>query len=89
MNKTIRLAVVFAAVAVALSGCGRIDSAVNGFKSATGMLERTVTLYNSNGQVIKSWVTDNQIEYAGPVAGFIAKDGTNVRVSGTFVIEGK
>lgn len=86
MKKTLALALVLAA---ALSGCGKIDSVVNGFKSATGMLERTVTLYNSNGQPIKTWVTDNQIEYTGPVAGFIDKNGVNVRVSGTFVIEGK
>ena len=78
-----------AVLATTLTGCGKIDSVVNGVKSATGMLERTVTLYNANGQVIKSWVTDNQIEYLGSVAGFIAKDGTNVRVSGTFIIEGK
>jgi predicted small secreted protein len=84
-----KLIAIVAIATVTLAGCGKIDSAVNGIKSATGMLERTVTLYNANGQVIKSWVTDNQIEYAGPVAGFIAKDGTNVRVSGTFIIEGK
>lgn len=75
--------------AVALAGCGQVDSSINKFKSAAGMLERKVTLYGNNGEVLRTWVTDNQVEYVGPVAGFIAKDGTNVRVSGTFVIEGK
>jgi hypothetical protein len=76
-------------ISVSLVGCGRVDSFVNSVKSSTGGLERTVTLYSANGQVIKSWKTDNSIDYVGSVAGFIAKDGTNVRVSGTFVIEGK
>jgi hypothetical protein len=75
--------------AVALAGCGRIDTTVNNFKSYTGQLERKVTLYAVDGTVLRTWVTDNQIEYAGPAAAFIAKDGTNVRISGTFVIEGK
>ncbi len=76
-------------IAFSLVGCGRVDSFVNSMKSSTGFLERTVTLYDANGRVIKSWKTDNSIDYVGSVAGFIDKDGTNVRVSGTFVIEGK
>jgi predicted small secreted protein len=84
-----KLIAIVAIATITLAGCGRVDTVVNKVKSVTGMLERTVTLYNANGQVIKSWVTDNQIDYTGPVAGFIAKDGTNVRVSGTFIIEGK
>lgn len=76
-------------IAVSLVGCGRIDGVINSVKSATGQLERTVTLYDANGKVIKSWQTTNTVEYAGPVAGFVDKNGLNVRVSGTFVIEGK
>jgi hypothetical protein len=72
-----------------LTACGKVDNFVNGVKSATGNLDRTVTLYNETGGVIKSWKTSNTVEYVGPVAGFIDKDGTNVRVSGTFIIEGK
>lgn len=74
---------------LSLVGCGRVDSVINTAKSVTGMLDRTVTLYDANGKVIKSWETDNTVDYAGPVAGFIDKNGVNVRVSGTFVIEGK
>ncbi len=85
MKKLIALAV----VALSLTACGQIEGTVNSFKSATGMLERKVTLYNANGTEIKSWVTDNTIEYQGSVAAFIAKDGTNVRISGTFIVEGK
>jgi hypothetical protein len=74
---------------VALTGCGRIDSVVNRFESAAGLLNRTVTLYDANGKVIKSWETNNEISYGGPVAGFIDKNGMNVRVAGTIIIEGK
>ncbi len=76
-------------VTVFLVGCGRVDSIVNSVKSTTGFLERTVTLYDANGKIIKSWETTNTISYTGSVAGFVDKNGLNVRVSGTFVIEGK
>jgi hypothetical protein len=52
-------------------------------------MTRTVTLYNVSGTPIKSWVTDNEILYEGPVAKFIDKTGVTVRISGTFVVEGK
>lgn len=74
---------------VFLVGCGRIDTIFNKVKSTTGFLERTVTLYDANGKIIKSWETTNSIDYAGPAAGFIDKNGLNVRISGAFVIEGK
>ena len=77
------------ALAFLLVGCGQIDATVDSVKSATGLLNRTVTLYNADGTILKKWETDNQIEYSGSLAAFIAKDGTNVRISGTFVIEGK
>jgi uncharacterized lipoprotein YehR (DUF1307 family) len=76
-------------VVISLVGCGRIDGVVNTVKSATGQLERKITLYDANGKTIKTWETTNTIEYGGPVAGFVDKNGVNVRISGTFVIEGK
>ena len=84
--KTIILAL---ALALSLTACGQIDTAINDFKSSTGLLERDVTLYANDGHVIKQWKTSNQIEYVGPVAQFIDDNGTNVRISGTFLIEGK
>jgi uncharacterized lipoprotein YehR (DUF1307 family) len=76
-------------VVIALSGCGRFENMWSGFKSATGIMTRTVTLYNAQGAVIKTWVTDNEVHYEGPVAKFIDKNGITVRVSGTFIVEGK
>ena len=78
-----------AAVILSLTACGKIDTAINSFESATGMLDRTVTLYAADGKVIKSWETTNSIDYVGPVAGFIDNKGNNVRVSGTFIVESK
>lgn len=78
-----------ALAAVSLVGCGKVDSAVNSVKSTTGFLVRTVTLYDANGKIIKSWETTNAIGYTGSVAGFADKNGLYVRVSGTFVIEEK
>lgn len=86
MNKSILGAAV---IAVALSACGRIDNEINSLKSAAGMLKRTVTLYDANGGTIKTWTTTNQIEYSGAMAAFVDDKGTNVRVAGTFVIEGR
>jgi hypothetical protein len=72
-----------------LTACGEVDNVVNDFKSSTGLLDRIVTLYANDGHVIKTWNTTNLIEYNGPVAAFVDKQGTNVRVSGTFIVEGK
>ena len=76
-------------IAVSLVGCGKIDSMTNKFKSAAGLLDRTITLYDANGKVIKSWNTKNIIVYSGTGAGFVDNNGLNVEISGTFVIEGK
>ena len=77
------------AAVLLLTGCGEWDNFTNSIESSIGSLSRDVTLYNNNGQVIKSWHTNNAIEYQGPIAGFIDDKGNNVRISGTFVIEGK
>ena len=72
-----------------LTACGEVDNVVNDVKSSTGLLNRTITLYANDGHVIKLWNTTNLIEYNGPVAAFVDKQGTNVRVSGTFIVESK
>jgi hypothetical protein len=77
------------AASIVTVGCGRVESMWSGLKSYTGTMDRTVVLYTDTGQVLGKWETDNQIEYQGPVAGFIDKKGNTVRISGTFIIEGK
>ena len=72
-----------------LTACGEVDNVINDVKSSAGLLDRTVILYANDGHVIKLWNTTNLIEYNGPVAAFVDKQGTNVRVSGTFIVESK
>jgi hypothetical protein len=74
---------------VLLAGCGEVDNMVNSIESSTGLLDRTVTLYANDGHAIKLWRTKNHIEYQGPITAFIDDQGINVRVSGTFIVEGK
>lgn len=81
------LLVLFAVVA--LSACGRVENTWTSLKSYTGFINRTVTLYTASGQVLKTWATNNEIEYEGPAAKFVDKDGNTVRISGTFIVEGR
>jgi uncharacterized lipoprotein YehR (DUF1307 family) len=83
-----RIAILVLAI-VALSGCGRTEMVWNKVEGYFGGLDRKVTLYTCNGVEIKSWQTNNEIKYQGPAAAFIDKNGMNVRIAGTFVIEGK
>ena len=76
-------------IAVALTGCGRVENMWTGVKSYTGFTERDVVLYSASGTPIKSWKTNNEIEYDGPVAKFVDKNGNTIRISGTFIVEGK
>jgi hypothetical protein len=81
--------IIAVAIILTATGCGRVENFWSGVKSYTGTIDRTVILYNANGQPIKQWNTNNEIEYSGPVAKFIDKEGSTVRISGTFVVEGK
>ena len=76
-------------IVVALAGCGRIENMWTGVKSYTGLINRDITLYNAMGLPIKSWKTNNELEYEGSVAKFVDVNGVTVRVSGTFIVEGK
>lgn len=49
-------------------------------------LDRKITLYTSDGHVLREWKTRAQIEDRGGTVYFIC-DGKAVTVSGTFVVE--
>lgn len=51
-------------------------------------LERTVTFYDCNGKVIKSWTGDLNIEDQGGTIRFVA-NGKAIIVGGNFVVEEK
>lgn len=73
-------------VAAGLNGCNGCRNSMKHFQSATIGMDRTVTLYNANGDVIKSWKTDSKIEDKGGTVYFISA-GKAVTISGTFTIE--
>lgn len=76
------------ALLLALGGCGHYHSIINQMQTTFGQVHRKVTLYDSNGKVIKVWATDNAIESYGPSGiAFVDADGIHVRITGIIVIE--
>ncbi|MBD3242990.1 MAG: hypothetical protein GF331_20525 [Chitinivibrionales bacterium] len=72
--------------AALFTGCADLQQAGSHFKSSMIGLDRTITLYASDGSVIKQWSGRFKVEAAGASARFIHK-GKAVYVAGTFVIE--
>ncbi len=60
---------------------------ISHWKSDLVGLKRTVTLYNDNGQPIKTWKGRFKVEVSGSTARFIDDDGKAVIISGTYLIE--
>lgn len=76
------------ALLVSLSGCGHYRSVINQMQTAFGKIERKVTLYDSNGVVIKTWTTSNAIEAYGPSGiAFVDSNKVHVRITGIIMIE--
>jgi hypothetical protein len=50
-------------------------------------LKRQVTLYDCNGNTIRSWQGRFKIEIQGSYLSFIDDDGNEVKVSGTVVVQ--
>ncbi len=89
MKRLPLIALLVSVIALGSVSCGRVETMVNKAEGYLGLLNRTVTLYDANGKAIKSWNTSNEITYQGPAVQFVDKDGLNVRIGGTFIIEGK
>ncbi len=86
MKKILPLIMVLAVVG--FSGCKKLGQKISHIKSNTIGLNRTVTLFASNGVVIREWDGRLQIEDSGSSIRFIA-DGKAVTVSGTYVVQEK
>ena len=67
------------------SGCGAIRNWFKHTKSYMIGLDRKVTLYSTDGKIIRTWDTRAQIEDNGGTVYFIAT-GHAYTVSGTFVV---
>lgn len=73
---------------IALSGCTENQRKdLKHMKSGLIGLNRKVTLYDCQGQTIRSWTGRFKVEIQSGIATFIDDDGREIKVSGTYVIE--
>jgi len=70
-----------------LFSCERFDKKVKHFKSGISGLDRRVTLYTCDGEIIKTWEGNFMIELIGNSASWIDDNNKEVKISGTFIIE--
>jgi len=86
-HRHIYLSLVLLAV-VAISGCTESQrKGIKHIKSDVVGLKRQVTLYDCNGNAIRSWQGRFKIEIQGAYLSFIDDDGNEVKVSGTVVVQ--
>lgn len=71
---------------VTVTGCGEITNLSKHLHSSLSGLNRKITLYNSNGGIIREWVTQAKVEDKGGTCFFVV-NGKAITVSGTFIIE--
>ena len=70
-----------------LFSCERFDKGVKHFKSGISGLDRRVTLYTCDGEIIQTWEGNFMIELIGNSASWIDDNNKEVKISGTFIIE--
>ena len=70
-----------------LFSCERFDKKVKHFKSGISGLDRRITLYTCNGEIIQTWQGNFMIELIGNSASWIDDNNKEVKISGTFIIE--
>lgn len=56
------------------------------FQSNLFGLEREITLYSNNGQVIQKWQTKSKVENFGGSISFLDFNGKSIGVSGTYTV---
>lgn len=76
---------VLAVSALLFVGCGDMEVGVKHIQSSLAGLNRVVTLYSDNGQVIQQWTGKFKVENHGGSCSFIV-DGKTVIVSGTYTV---
>lgn len=70
-----------------MTGCASQANSCKHQESDMWGLDRTITLYGSDGTVIREWKTKAKVEDQGGTCWFLDKDGKAVLISGTFIIE--
>ncbi len=75
-------------LSLAATGCTEKQrKGIKHVKSDLIGLKRKVTLYDCNGQVIRTWHGRFKIEVQGTYLSFIDDDGHEIKVGGTVVVE--
>lgn len=88
IRKFVPLCLGLALVLALAAGCTEDQrKGLKHMKSGLIGLDRKVTLYDCNGQEIRSWQGRFKVEMQGGVASFIDDDGREIKVMGTYVIE--
>jgi hypothetical protein len=72
-----------------LASCNSCRQDFNRIKSNSVGIERTVTLYDSNGNVIRFWNINSTYQSSGTGINFIDKNEKFVAINGTFIVEEK
>ncbi len=79
--------VAIAIAAMVLSGCQRLDKAGKHWESGTDGLNRTITLYDLEGDVIGRWNAKTYIETSrSGIIAFLDSAGHETKLSGGIVV---
>lgn len=82
--KRLMLAIVLCALC---AGCGEAANTMKHMQGSFVGLNRTITLYSANGEVIREWKTKAKIEDKGGTVYFLDANNKAITVSGTFIVE--
>ncbi len=72
-----------------LASCNSCRQEFKRVKSNSVGIERTITLFDANGKVIKTWNIDSTYNASGTGISFLDKNEKFVAINGTFIIEEK
>lgn len=80
--------IVLATVLMVITGCSEWEQMASHFASSAVGLNRKVTLYSSDGKILREWEGRYQVETDGSNARFM-DNGKAITISGTWLIEEK
>jgi hypothetical protein len=92
MHDSFKIGVIVLAVVIGLgllASCNSCRQEVKRLKSNSVGIQRTITLFDANGKVIKTWNIDSTYKTAGTGIDFLDEHGKFVAINGTFIVEEK
>jgi hypothetical protein len=82
----VALAIIAVGLLASCNGCRQDFKRI---KSTSVGIERTITLFDATGKVIKVWNIDSTYQSSGTGINFIDKNEKFVAINGTFIVEEK